>query len=72
IPSPNTGWRTRPNMAENGELWFNNDSSKGIMTQEDPGFGTPTELDLTDSKFGGQNFKPTGTISSSIGDPRWL
>ncbi len=71
-PEPNVGWRTRPCMANDGELWFNNDSSKVKLVQEDPGFAVPTELDLEDDKFGGQNFKPTGKISSTIGDPRWL
>ena len=42
-------------------------------TEEDPGFDTANlkELDLTKPN-GGVNFKATGTISSTIGDPRWL
>ena len=42
-------------------------------TAEDPQFAAPmSELDLTDSQYGGQNFKASGAISSTIGDPRWL
>lgn len=42
-------------------------------TAEDPKFAAPmSELDLDDSEFGGQNFKASGAISSTVGDPRWL
>jgi hypothetical protein len=43
-------------------------------TEEDPGFdatGVLKPLDLTQPN-GGVNFKAHGTISSTIGDPRWL
>lgn len=42
-------------------------------TEEDPGFNEADlkELDLT-KENGGVNFKAKGTISSTIGDPRWL
>lgn len=43
-----------------------------IATLEDPGFTEPfPELNL-DLPNGGLNLKATGTISSTIGDPRWL
>ena len=72
LPSKNVGWVATPNNAEGGEMLSGNDKSKVKLTEEDPGFGEMTELDLTDSQFGGQNFKPTGTVSATIGDPRWL
>ncbi len=43
-------------------------------TEEDPGFDlaeTQKELDFTKENYG-LNLKPTGAISSTIGDPRWL
>jgi hypothetical protein len=43
-------------------------------TEEDPGFNVDDlskEIDFTQPNYG-LNFKPNGTISSSIGDPRWL
>ena len=43
-------------------------------TEEDPGFDnaeTLKELDFTKENYG-LNLTPTGTISSTIGDPRWL
>lgn len=42
-------------------------------TEEDPAFTGPTEqaLDFTQTNFG-VNFKATGAISSTVGDPRWL
>lgn len=43
-------------------------------TEEDPGFDADAvlqPLDLT-KENGGVNFKASGTISSTIGDPRWL
>ena len=45
-----------------------------IATEEDPGFTeemVTKELDLTQPN-GGVNFKATGAISSTIGDPRWF
>jgi hypothetical protein len=43
-------------------------------TEEDPGFvsldDATKELDFTQPN-GGVNFKATGTISATIGDPRW-
>lgn len=44
-----------------------------LATEEDAGFAeaeTKKELDFTQSNFG-LNFKATGAISSTIGDPRW-
>nr|MBP7473176.1 DUF4957 domain-containing protein [Prevotella sp.] len=43
-------------------------------TEEDPGFDATAVLQPLDlsQKNGGVNFKATGTISSTIGDPRWL
>ena len=42
-----------------------------FTTLEDPGFTEPfVELDLTKPN-GGVNFKASGAISSTIGDPRW-
>ena len=67
----NTGWIATPNGNEGGEMLSGSDLSNGIVVEEDPGFVTPTELDLTDDEKGGQNFKATGVISSTIGDPRW-
>ena len=65
---------TAPNEMGTNTIWpaYTNNNEKNVGVLEDQGFVTPTELDLTDSQFGGQNFKPTGTISSTIGDPRWL
>lgn len=42
------------------------------VTEDDPGFSPETfkELDFTQPNFG-LNFKATGAISSTIGDPRW-
>lgn len=45
-----------------------------IATEEDPGFTDDQvhkPLDLTQPN-GGVNFKATGAISSTVGDPRWL
>ncbi len=67
-----TVWVQRPNIAEGNEMLSNNDKTKVKLIEENPNFAQPTELDLEDDKFGGQNFKATGTISSTIGDPRWL
>ena len=44
-----------------------------LATEEDAGFveaETKKELDFTQPNFG-LNFKATGAISSTIGDPRW-
>lgn len=44
-----------------------------LATEEDAGFAeaeTKKELDFTQPNFG-LNFKATGAISSTIGDPRW-
>lgn len=44
-----------------------------LATEEDAGFDeaeTKKELDFTQPNFG-LNFKATGAISSTIGDPRW-
>ena len=49
-------------------------TDKGLMILEDPGFGAkyPTKaLDISVAN-GGVDFKPSGSYSSSIGDPRWL
>lgn len=42
------------------------------VTEDDPGFSPETfkELDFTQPNYG-LNFKATGAISSTIGDPRW-
>lgn len=43
-------------------------------TEENPGFGIDElskSLDLSQANFG-LNLKPTGAISSKVGDPRWL
>lgn len=50
----------------------NTDKTKWA-TEEDAGFDVTNlpELDLT-KENGGVNFKATGAISSTIGDPRWL
>ncbi len=71
-PMNNTGWVVTPNGNEGGEMLSSSDVNNGIVVEEDPGFAEPTALDLYDNEFGGQNFKATGAISSTIGDPRWL
>lgn len=67
----NTSWAVKGNGNEGGELVSGSDISNGIVVEEDPGFAEPTVLDLTNSETGGQNFTAHGTISSTIGDPRW-
>ena len=71
-PMNNTGWVATPNGNEGNEMLSKSDVTNGIVVEEDPGFAEPTALDLNDNEFGGQNFKATGAISSTIGDPRWL
>ena len=64
---------------KNNTIWgvFNSVDStdkKEIATEEDMGFTDENifkVMDLT-AENGGVNFKATGTISSTIGDPRWL
>lgn len=49
-------------------------TDKGLMILEDPGFGAKyptTALDFGATN-GGVDFKPSGEKSSAIGDPRWL
>ena len=64
---------------KNNTIWgvFNSVDStdkKEIATEENMGFTDDNifkAMDLTQPN-GGVNFKATGTISSTIGDPRWL
>ena len=64
---------------KNNTIWgvFNSVDStdkKEIATEENMGFTDENifkVMDLT-AENGGVNFKATGTISSTIGDPRWL
>lgn len=61
----NTGWGVNSALDAT-------DKSKWV-TEEDPGFAeseVTKEIDFTLPNYG-IDFKPTGTISSTIGDPRW-
>lgn len=63
---------------EQNTVWANHGSVDATdkakwATEEDPGFSDANyqELDFTKDNYG-LNFKATGSISSTIGDPRWL
>ena len=49
-----------------------NEGQIGKLEDQATFAAAPTALDLNDSQFGGQNFKASGELSSTIGDPRWL
>ena len=65
----NTLWAEVESVVNDG----NNSKAPDYATEENPMFVGPVdqELDLTQPN-GGVNFKARGTISSTVGDPRWL
>lgn len=69
----NTIWGVDGGTPNSNDTGGRKDSNGNpIATEENPGFTEPfSELNL-DLPNGGLSLKPTGTISSTIGDPRWL
>ena len=69
--SNNTMWYVEASPQDNDTGGRSDTNGNPFTTLEDPGFTEPfVELDLTKPN-GGVNFKASGAISSTIGDPRW-
>ena len=67
----NTMWYFDASPQDNDTGGRKDSDGNPFTTLEDPGFTEPfAELDLTKPN-GGVNFKASGAISSTIGDPRW-
>ena len=72
ITSNNTLWDSENNY-QNNDIGGQKDSNGNpYCVKEDPGFTAPTTAIDFSLPNGGLNLKPTGAISSTGGDPRWL
>ena len=68
----NTMWYVEASAQSNDTGNRKDDSGNPFTTLEDPGFTAPTTAIDFSLPNGGLNLKPTGAISSTGGDPRWL